>query len=247
MKYGIFSDIHSNFEALVAVMEDMIAQNVTHTICLGDIVGYAANPKECVDVVTQIGCPVIQGNHDQLAAVTSQSNSMGFNQSAMEGIDYTVHHLTRKDLDYLRHLPSKLQIGQFTCVHDSLDDPGSWCYVTCVNTAQISFNYQRTRICFNGHTHVPRIFEKNGKVTERPQKYPFYCENSNSKYLINVGSVGQPRDGDSRASYALFTPAEKGMGMIELRRVKYDIQKAADKIRKAGLPERTASRLTQAR
>ena len=246
MKYAIFSDIHSNLEALTAVMEDMLSQDVTHTICLGDIVGYAANPKECLQIVRTIGCPVIMGNHDQMATITP-SEKMGFNQSAMEGIDFTISRLNKEDIDYLRQLPLKLHVQQFTCVHDSLDDPGSWCYVTCVNTAQISFNYQRTRICFNGHTHVPRIFEKNGSVVECPQKYPFACTNSNSKYLINVGSVGQPRDGDSRASYAIFTPTEKGMGTVELRRVEYDIEKASEKILREGLPARTATRLTTAR
>lgn len=241
MKIGIFSDIHSNLEGLQAVLEDMVAQDVTHTICLGDIVGYNADPLECLRVVQTLNCPVIKGNHDEMAATASQLEH--FNANAREAIAHTVSCLSKKDLEYLDFLPRTITKWGFSAAHDTLDSPGSWNYVVGVGEASVSFNYQRTRVCFIGHTHVPKVFEKNNYVMDHPTlKYPIQLQR-NHKYLINVGSAGQPRDKDWRVSWCLFDTHHSQFGTITIRRIEYDIQKAQKKIRKCGLPEFLAERL----
>ncbi|MDR1192482.1 MAG: metallophosphatase family protein [Verrucomicrobiales bacterium] len=237
IKYGIFSDIHSNLEALRVVLDDMVAQGVTHPICLGDIVGYNADPRACLRLVRELNCPVIKGNHDEMVAETREARN--FNALAGEGIAFSRKRLSDDDKRWLAALPMSLRVGQFTVVHSSLDEPAKWNYVSTELEAESSFIYQNTPLCFYGHTHVARIFAKYNGVRELPRPARLELQRG-TRYLINVGAVGQPRDHDWRASYVIYTPAEN---RIEYRRLAYDLARAQEKIRQAGLPEPLAVRI----
>ena len=241
MRIAIFGDIHSNLEALQAVMEDAKAHHCTQFVCLGDIVGYNANPKECLDIVRALECPTVKGNHDELASMSSHpSNVSGL---ANEGIAYTRTQLTPDDVAWLDSLKFVRQVRDFTIVHATLDTPHKWGYVLNQLDAGASFSYQHTQVCFFGHTHVPRAYIRDHQV-HTIEHWDAIPVEPGKKYFLNVGSVGQPRDGEWRASYAIFSPKEH---RVELRRLDYDIEKAQQKIIAAGLPPRLATRLGEGR
>ncbi len=237
MKFAIFGDIHANLEALQTVLWDAQEQGCSNFVCLGDIVGYAANPSECLEIVRGLGCPVVRGNHDEGAA--SLSNLEELNPLAQTALLWTRAQLTEEQRDWLRELKLVRQVRDFTVVHSTLDSPGAWGYVTNRFDAMASFSYQFTQVCFYGHTHVPRIFEKDDAV--RAARGNDVQIQRGVKYFVNVGSVGQPRDGDWRASYAIYDVTAQ---TISIRRVEYDIQTTQDKIRAAGLPTLLADRLS---
>ncbi len=241
MKFGIFGDIHGNLEALEAVLADMEEQGVTHPLCLGDLVGYGANPAECLEVVRAMECPVVRGNHDDLVPQGKAPTS--FSDAARQSLEYSRKQLNPAQLNFLRRLPMIWAEDPITLVHATLDGPESWGYISTRLEAQTCFFYQKTPICFVGHTHRPCAFAQEREV--RPLEFrhvDVHPDRSKMgrRYLFNVGSVGQPRDGDWRASYAIFSPQEY---WVDLRRVSYNIEKAASKILKAGLPESLSKRL----
>ena len=236
MRFAIFGDIHANLEALQAVLADAEAHQATHFVCLGDVVGYNANPHECVEVVRALKCPVVKGNHDEYASVTDALANL--NPRAEKAMNWTRQHLTDEDKAWLRELKMVQQVCDFTIVHATLDTPHKWGYVFNQLDAAASFNYQHTNICFYGHTHAPRAYIKDASV--KSQVLDKLHIESGKKYFINCGSVGQPRDGDWRAAYCLYSPDEQ---LVELRRIEYDIWTAQDKIVAAGLPQRLADRL----
>ena len=241
MRFAIFGDIHSNLEGLQAVLADAEANHCTHFVCLGDIVGYNANPKECLDIVRELECPVVKGNHDELACMDSApANVSGL---ANEGMAFTRTQLDKDDIAWLDELKFVRQVRDFTIVHATLDTPHKWGYVLNQLDAGASFSYQHTQVCFFGHTHVPRAYVRDHHVRCVDVWKDMTIE-TGRKYFINVGSVGQPRDTDWRASYAIYSPKENS---VELRRVEYDIVKAQKKIIAVGLPHRLASRLTEGR
>jgi predicted phosphodiesterase len=239
MRYGIFGDIHSNLEGLEAVLADMEQQKITQTVCLGDIVGYNANPSECLELVRTLGCPVVKGNHDEEAS--EERDIAHFNDMASSSMEYSRNQLSEEQKQFLRSLPMQRAIGNFTVVHATLDGPPTWTYVFNLPEAEQSFVYQRTSVCFHGHTHVPKVFVKDSKVHEF--LYRKIELKPGKSYFVNVGSVGQPRDGDWRSAYAIY---DTDTQTIELRRVPYDIARAQQKIIDAGLPERLAERLANA-
>lgn len=241
MKYGIFGDIHGNLEALEAVLADMEEQEVTHPLCVGDLVGYGANPAECLEVVRSLACPVVRGNHDDLVALGKAPHS--FSEAARISLEYARRQLHPSQLNFLRRLPLVWGEESLTLVHATLDGPESWGYISTRLEAQTSFLYQKTQLCFVGHTHRPCAFVQEKEV--RPIEFRQVDvqpdrSKARRKFLFNVGSVGQPRDGDWRAAYAILTPSEQ---LVELRRVNYQVEKAASKITKAGLPESLSKRL----
>ncbi|NDB95119.1 MAG: metallophosphoesterase [Verrucomicrobia bacterium] len=162
MKYGIFGDVHGNLEALEAVLADMEDQQVTHPLCIGDLVGYNANPAECVEVVRALGCPVVRGNHDEL--VTQNKNPETFSKDAQVALAFSREHLIPAQLNYLRRLPLVHVEEAFTLVHATLDGPENWAYISTQLEAQTSFFYQKTHLCFIGHTHRPAAFLKEEEV-----------------------------------------------------------------------------------
>lgn len=236
MKYAIIADIHANWEALQTVLEDCQAQNVTHYACLGDVVGYNANPKECLDLVRSMGMPVVKGNHDEYCS--SETDLEGFNPHAAEAINWTRDQLTEDDRKWLRELRYIRLVANFTIVHATLDGPQRWGYVFDKLAAAASFTYQNTSVCFFGHTHVPVAFVRDAVV--RGGTYSKFKVEPGKKYFVNVGSVGQSRDGVPKATYVVYDLDE---GSIELRRLDYDMATTQRKILEAGLPPRLAERL----
>lgn len=231
MKYALLADIHANLEALDAVLRDQQAQGCTHMACLGDLVGYCADPKECVDIIRALNIPVVKGNHDQYASMDGPLE--GFSPSAIKAIEWTRRQLTEDDRKWLRELPLMLQVEDFVIVHATLDGPQRWGYVFDELAAAASFTYQNPSVCFFGHTHVPVAFIRDTVV--RGGTYSRFKVDAGRKYFINPGSVGQSRDGVVKATYAIYDLKER---TIELRRVDYDIAKAQAKIRAAGLSDR---------
>jgi predicted phosphodiesterase len=240
MRYAIFGDVHANFEALQAVLEDARANEVTHYVCLGDLVGYNADPVACLELVRAMECPIVKGNHDEQACEVTDLSY--FNPLAARAIQWTRDQLNDEQKEWLKALKFSRLIRNFTVVHSTLDSPASWGYILSDLDASASFSYQHTQLCFYGHTHVPRAFIRDTRVHEvAPDTVTL---EAGKKYFFNVGSVGQPRDQDWRASYALYTPASQ---TVQWRRLPYDIETAQKKIIAAGLPERLALRLAEGR
>lgn len=240
MKYAILGDIHSNLEAFQAVLADAQEQKVTHYACVGDIVGYNANPRECLKLVQELNCLAVRGNHDHYCSHDEDLN--GFHPLAADAVDWTRQQLSEEQRQYLRKLKFMAPVESFTVVHSTLDTPEMWGYVFDTLEAEANFNYQTSSVCFFGHTHVPLAFEKADTV--RGGLYTRIKVTMGRKYFINVGSVGQPRDGDPRAAYAIY---DMRSNLIELRRVPYDFKLTQKKILNAGLSERMASRLAVGR
>jgi predicted phosphodiesterase len=236
MKYGIIADIHANLEALQVVLDDAKKQNCTHYACLGDVVGYNANPKECLDIIRSSGMPCVKGNHDEYCS--TETNLEGFNPHAAEAIQWTRSQLKDEDRQWLKELKYIRLVANFSIVHATLDGPQRWGYVFEKLAAAASFTYQNTAVCFFGHTHVPVTFIRDSVV--RGGTYSKFKIEPGRKYFINVGSVGQPRDGNPKAAYVIYDVNE---GSVELRRLDYDIAAAQAKIMAAGLPPRLAERL----
>lgn len=236
-KYAVIADIHANLEALNAVLDHARSQSVTDFICAGDIVGYNASPAECLRLIRQLSCPVVCGNHDYYCSHDEVSLD-DFQPAAAIVIDWTRRQLSLDDKAWLKQLPLSKVFTGITLVHATLDMPERWGYVFDAYMADAHFNYQNTPVCFHGHTHVPVIFEKKREVLRIP---PGDLELAlGTKYFINAGSVGQPRDGDPRASYLTYEPKTR---TIRHHRVDYDIETAMEKIQSAGLPDRLALRL----
>ena len=235
--FAVLGDIHSNLDALNVVLEDCRSQGVTDFLCTGDVVGYNACPHECMDIIRELGCPVVVGNHDFYVA--SQQNLDDFNPAAAAVVEWTRRQLSEGELSWLRVLPfTRTQMG-ITLVHSTMDNPENFGYVFDNLQAEANFLNQKTPVCFHGHTHCPMIYEKSMNGVFRIDAQDFTLP-MGRKYFINVGSVGQPRDGDPRATYVIFDPKER---TVRYRRLAYDIEAAQERIRLAGLPERLAARL----
>lgn len=236
MKYAIISDIHANLEALEAVLEDIENHEINQHICLGDIAGYGANPNECVELVRELNCPCIIGNHD--AGAIGTADISGFNSAARVAVEWHKEVLTEENKVYLSSLNFVERIETFTVVHANLENPQEWGYIFNSHEAEYLFQFQKDTVCFFGHTHIQCSFQSN-TVTPFSKTAKIKIK-SGHKYLVNVGSVGQPRDGNPMAAYAIY---DMYSNVITFRRVPYDIEKAQQKILDANLPNILASRL----
>jgi len=236
MKYAILGDIHANLEALQAVLGDAQNEKITHYACVGDVVGYAANPRECMDAIRKLDCPIVKGNHDEYASV--DDDCVNFRPMAADAIRWTRKQLTDEERQWLRDLKFVRFVETFTIVHATLDMPQKWGYVMDKLAAASSFSYQSTQVCFYGHTHQPCVFIRDGVI--RGGQFEKVRVEPGKKYFINVGSIGQPRDGNPLAAYAIYDMVS---GVITLKRLSYDIKKTQEKIYAAGLPEKCATRL----
>lgn len=237
--YAVLGDIHANIDALNAVLDDARAQGVTHFVCVGDVVGYNAAPAACIRAVRdELGCPCVRGNHDHYVSDPG-TNLADFHPSAAQVVEWTHSQLAADDVQWLHDLPLQKPVMGFMLVHATLDKPDHWGYVFENQQAEANFSYQYTPLCFHGHTHVPIIYsnEPGGVVHYQPRDFTLEL---GQRLFINVGSVGQPRDGDPRASYVVYDMAAR---QIRFRRVAYDVQAAMARNRLAGLPEKCASRL----
>ena len=238
MLYAIFSDIHSNLQAYESLIRDFSKIKPDKCLCIGDIVGYGANPKECIDITKELNCPVICGNHDFASA--GKIPITNFNPSAKKAVSWTKDTLNAADRSYLGSLPLTYCDNDFTLVHGSLSVPQEFNYVYNMADAEVSMNKQKTKLCFIGHTHVPGIFIKSADGKIEITIGSTVTIEKDMSYLINVGSVGQPRDCDWRACYCIYDNKKR---TLSFKRLEYDVASASKAILDAKLPSNLASRL----
>jgi predicted phosphodiesterase len=250
MRLGIISDIHGNRLALEAVLRSLDGLGVDRLVCLGDVVGYGPDPEACLDLLFERRAFMVIGNHEE--AVLDPSLAIGFREVAREAIGWTRRRLRRDRPDLLEaigHLPGMGYIGSAVmCVHDS-PIPGGARYLLHARDAEDAFRGVDVPVCLVGHTHLPTAFRLaesddsagGAPVMAVPRKSLRKIEvDASQRWIINPGSVGQPRDGDPRASFAVLDLAD---GTVAWERVAYDIASAQDRAINAGLPARTAERL----
>ena len=239
MKYLIIADIHSNLEAFEAVLED--AQNhggFGHTWCLGDVVGYGPDPAACIKLLKQLDPVCVCGNHD--SAAVGKIDVGDFSSEAARANRWTAGQLSAEDREFLSGLPDLLVEDDFTIVHGSPRQP-VWEYISHSFTAADNFRYFATRFCLVGHTHVPFLFEHDGaEVSGSVLRDGDMLVLGDNRLIINPGSVGQPRDRDPRASYAIFDADEM---MLRNYRVTYDVTATQEKMENSDLPDFLVSRI----
>jgi len=237
MRYGILGDIHGNIEALTAVLDACREEGVRRYFCIGDIVGYGANPKECIETLKELKIVSVAGNHDW--AVSGNLSPVNFNSVAKESVTWTKKQLTKEHLDFLKDLELVFYHDDFILVHGTLHKPRSFTYLFDINTAPDTFYLMDRNVCFIGHTHVPQILVKRGEEMTYEDTVTVE-EDEQSKYIVNVGSVGQPRDGSPLSSYCIYDP---DLHRIQIKRVSYDVLSAQKRIIEEGLPEILSKRL----
>jgi len=237
LRYGLYSDIHGNLEALQAIVATFEKEEVDQYICLGDIVGYGANPKECLECVKDLGSMLVAGNHDY--AIAGKLNIDFFNKYAQLAVLWTREQLANEDKEFLANIDLVQQLDDsLTLVHGSLNFPEMFDYIQTSYEAHLSLEILETPVCFFGHSHVPVAFFQGETITfSMDEEIPV---DRNGKVLINVGSVGQPRDGNPLACCAIY---DDQIDKVWIHRIEYDIETAIDKIINAGLPEVLGERL----
>lgn len=236
---ALISDIHANIDALEAVLEDIDRQEMEEILCLGDVVGYGAAPSECVKLVRERCSVTLMGNHDEY--LVRDPDKFVLSRRIRDPLVLAKETVPKDDLRWLSKLPYSSVLHGFTIVHGSLHNPETFAYLLDDQEAVDHFAQQTTPICFYGHTHKPAIaLEYADKIRWGIPGEGEVLLDRTKKCAINVGSVGQPRDGSTRATYGIYDPE---MNSFTLRRVSYDIARAAERIKKAGLPEQNASRL----
>jgi len=240
MRFAILGDIHSNLEALNAVLEDLEKLKIDKIFCVGDVVGYGADPAECVKTAEERFELTVAGNHDM--AVIDKLNLGWFKDSAAKAIVWTKDALSMAEKEYLNELPLIDVYQDIVFAHGSLYHPEEFYYLTNKTQIMKNFDFQEDKkICFTGHSHKPFVALFDDVIGDA-----FICANQevhvekHKRYLVDAGSVGQPRDGDPRASYVFYDEDE---GLIEIKRVDYDIAQASANILSAGLPSEFAERL----
>lgn len=244
MRYAIISDIHSNLEALRAVLDRTASLNVDATFCLGDIVGYNANPNECVEIVRSEGIRCILGNHDSRAAGLEEPDD--FNPLAAKAVLWTREQLTGENKKYLEGLPRELRVDDLVLIHGSIHDTDR--YILYKDDIVVNFRSLKDlpgppRIGFFGHTHVRIAFVLARSLLS--MEYADVLDIYDDRYyLINPGSVGQPRDGDPRAAFAVYDAKDH---TVTFHHAEYDVKTCQDKVIRAGLPPRLAERLAVGR
>jgi predicted phosphodiesterase len=243
MRYAILADIHSNLAALQAVLDDIHTKGgVDEMWCLGDIVGYGPEPRQCLELIQKRCVVCVAGNHD-LAAIGKLGLSY-FNPAAAEACQWTMEQLNPVDVRFLADLPIKVERSDFLLVHGSPSDPAEE-YIISASIAEKNFAFFNNRYCLAGHSHIPAAFREDGRTCQ-PIHLTFGVGlvMHTHRMIVNPGSVGQPRDGDPRASYAIYD--SEGM-MLRLYRVDYNIRDTQDKMMQARLPVSLITRLEQGR
>ncbi len=237
MRCAILADIHANLSAFEAVLRDIEGRRGVQEIwCLGDIVGYGPDPSPCIALLQQQPHTCIAGNHDW--AAVGKLDIADFNPYAAEACRWTQEQLGREDVEYLEGLPLTLTRGDFTVVHGSPRDP-LWEYVVSTWSASDNFHHFDTRYCLIGHSHVPAVFEEIGEACKSGEM-PATLKLGENRLIINPGSVGQPRDGDPRAAYAIYDQEENALTHY---RIPYDIEETQRRMTREGLPDYLVQRL----
>ncbi|MGD0885912.1 MAG: metallophosphoesterase family protein [Thermodesulfovibrionales bacterium] len=239
MQYAVLSDVHANLEALDAVLKDISKREIKEILFLGDAVGYGPNPNECVKRLKERCKILLAGNHDKAAVGLLDIDY--FNEYARAALLWTRKVMTEKSRNTLETLPvmQKMDKEDLLLVHSTPKEPAAWHYLVTLWDAEINFDYFDQRICILGHSHKPFIIERvpSGEMVT-------YGNGANlgesERYIINIGSVGQPRDADPRACYAVLHDES-----VEFVRVRYNIEKAQMKMHEAGLPLPLIERLSR--
>lgn len=242
MRYAIIADIHANLAAFTAVLDDIEHREGAEEVwCLGDVVGYGPDPHQCIELLSRRDHVCVAGNHDW--AAIGKMNTSYFNPDAAAACHWTARQLSPEDIQYLESLPLVTEKGDFTLVHGSPREP-IWEYLLSTSNAKENFAYFQSKFCLVGHSHMPLIFRhtETGACSSSQFTTNIGLVLGESRLIINPGSVGQPRDGDPRASYAIY---DSQTGMVRLYRVAYDISATQTKMAKHGLPMRLAARLSQ--
>jgi len=251
MRYAVLSDIHGNLEALTAVLDVLATEKIDRYLCLGDTVGYGADPVACLSKLEKLGAVSVAGNHEW--GVIGKLETRWFNEAARAAIAWTRDQLGFTELDALRRLPLTTVEGPCTLAHAMLKQPERFEYLVEAGQAMDSLRASGTLFCLAGHTHQSVLIEYDraakqlGRMLNRSEELAevsFEDDAQRWRYLLNPGSVGQPRDGDPRASCAIIDLKVK---RLSVRRVAYDHEAAARKIREAGLPGFLADRLALGR
>ena len=237
MRYAIFSDIHGNLQAMDAVLDAVKQEKADRCFFVVDVVGYGANPHECIDMLRGLDAVSIAGNHDW--AVAGKVDLAYFNDLARDAIIWTQKYALREDMEFLNRLKLLYKNEDMILAHGTLHEPEAFHYLMNRFQAAESFRVMDRTVCFVGHSHTPGVFIQKEEKIQYFSHIDFHMEEK-GKYLVNVGSVGQPRDHDPRAAYCIFDADTK---KIILKRVPYDIAQAQKRILQAGLPPFLAGRL----
>ena len=231
MLIGLISDIHGNLPALEAALKKLQELKVDIIYCLGDTVGYGPFPNECVQLVRE-NCPVaLKGNHD--SGLLGETSIEDFNQHGLNAILWSQKQVSSQNREYLKGLPFTSVQNGITLAHSSPNRPEAWTYVLTLRAAKENFTAFSTNLCFIGHTHVPVIIGEDSSVN----KY-----RAGGRFIINIGSVGQPRDGNPESAFAVYDTTADSYSLL---RVPYDIERTAKAISSADLPDFLAKRLFQ--
>jgi predicted phosphodiesterase len=241
MRYAVLSDVHSNLEAFKVVIKDIEQKKIEDILFLGDIVGYGPDPNECLDILVE-RCKInLAGNHDW--GVLGLTDVTYFNEYARRAIEWTRDVLTGENREILKSFPVKKEIidDDILIVHSTPKEPEEWHYLLTPWDAEINFQYFDNKFCFLGHSHQPFIMEKypSGEIVTYKEAVRI---KKNVRYIINAGSVGQPRDGDPRACYTIIDDQK-----VEILRIPYDIETVQKKMRKEFLPLPLIERLSEGR
>jgi predicted phosphodiesterase len=229
MRIAILTDIHSNYPALERALSIIEKTNIDRIFCLGDIIGYGPFPNECVDLVREHCNGVVVGNHD--FGLIGKTPLSGFNKLGKKALQWTKKQISDQNLEFLNNLPLRIEENNITFVHSSPADPSEWTYITTINDVQDAFEAFSTQLCFFGHTHIPSIIGEDLSINQFRK---------DCRFLINTGSVGQPRDGDPRAAIGIL---DTNNWSYELMRFEYDVARTTEAIMKSGLPNMLAKRL----
>lgn len=240
MRTAFISDIHANVDGLETVLADISHQEIDRIVCLGDIVGYGPEPNPCVARVREVCQVTVVGNHDY--AALGRMDTLGFNEYARAAADWTAKALDKDSIAFLGGLPLDIVLDGMRLVHASPLDPERWTYILSYQEAKRQFTGFTEKICFIGHSHLPIVVEEEG---EEIRALPFSPDvpvriHPDRRYLVNVGSVGQPRDRDPRSGYAWYDDEAKA---VMMRRLEYPVANVQKKIIEAGLPPFLAQRL----
>jgi len=239
MRYGIFSDVHSNLEALETVIKAYKSEKIDIYLCLGDVVGYGANPVECIQITKDIAQITIAGNHDW--ATAGLFSLEYFNDWAKKAVLWTQEKIDSANHKFISSLRLVYENEDLVLVHGTLNQPEEFNYMTDLLQASRTFALMRKSICFLGHTHSVGILIQDKEERIDYQREERLKLKEGYRYIVNVGSVGQPRDGNNKASFCIYDTKKQE---VSIKRIDYDVKSAQAKIIAADLPRFLATRLS---
>ena len=242
MQIALISDIHGNLEALQAVLNDIEGLQVDEIHCLGDVIGYGCDPVACLELVEKTCTTKLIGNHEYVILGLLPQEQL--NSIARSSLSWTLEQLTEREKNMLSDFEMSRTIGDVELVHASPFEPDQWQYIISHDSAETALGHTASRICFFGHTHLPMIFSTRQDGSVRQQSGHDFLPDPDSRYLVNVGSVGQPRDNDPRACYTIYDTENRE---ITYHRVDYDIEQAQTKMSQARASSMLIERLAVGR